>query len=415
MYDSDSDQEVVFKDAVVVQDGQVEDLDDTIPFVPDETHAPVVPTSNVFDIQAPSINTQTHTPATETQTHAPATETQTRAPVPATSTVTTETQKHRPNNESKGAYHMKDTPNDHDTHYLLQRLVKDSNKTCPPARDFPPYDGSDSWDDYFQQVIRIRTVNRWDENNAALYLSLALKGPALELVNASQRSRGGYPLSWVELVNLLSNTFKPVDDSPLLRSKLRSRRQLPHESVPQLHLAIRRDVARAYPDHSPAQQETIAVEIFQEAVNDSDIKLALLRAQPRSMDQALQCAERERIMLEGAYKRVPVNHAVAAATSGNNHNGGWGRPRNQGSSNSQKPSTIAQPQLDEIESIQSEISKLTARLEELKSKPSNQSQRGRGRGNGRHRRGRGACWSCSGFGHYEANCPNRTTNENSEN
>ena len=169
-------------------------------------------------------------------------------------------------------------------------------------------------------------------------------------------------------------------------------------------------------------------------MTDSDIKLALLRENPSSMDRALQCAERERVILEGANKRQSVeqSHASAAVASPPQHNTyqsqsntyqspptydnslgvtstgftsrgqtSRGRTRGRGARGHGEKRT----QSEEAEAIRQQIAQLTARLGDLgTTPPTHESTQGRGRGG--RRQPRGACWSCGGFGHYQAVCPN---------
>ena len=97
-------------------------------------------------------------------------------------------------------------------------------------RDFPPFDGSQNFDDY-QQALRIKSINNWDDSVAASHLALALKGPALQLINSIQKAKGGTPLSWVDLTGALLNSFSPIEDQFTLQSVLRQRKQLPFESI----------------------------------------------------------------------------------------------------------------------------------------------------------------------------------------
>ena len=120
---------------------------------------------------------------------------------------------------------------------LLKSLSTPQN-TC--KRDFPPFDGSQNFDDYYQQALRIKSINNWDNSVAASHLALALKGPALQLINLIQKAKGGTPLSWVALTGalILLNSFSPNEDQYTLQSVLRQRKQLPSESIQQLNRSI---------------------------------------------------------------------------------------------------------------------------------------------------------------------------------
>ena len=98
---------------------------------------------------------------------------------------------------------------------LLKSLSTPQN-TC--KRDPPPFDGSQNFDDYYQQALMIKSINNWDDSVAASPLALALKGPALQLINSIQKAKGGMPLSWVDLTGALLNSFSPIEDQYTLQS-----------------------------------------------------------------------------------------------------------------------------------------------------------------------------------------------------
>ena len=122
---------------------------------------------------------------------------------------------HRPGN---GVNNVAATSNDgqNDTTNLLRALLHSSSRPKYPLKDFPSFDGSQNWDDFYQQVLRIKLINKWGDDEAAMSLSLSLKGAALQLLNAIQKARGGSPLGWHELIELLKSSFCPVDNTDLL-------------------------------------------------------------------------------------------------------------------------------------------------------------------------------------------------------
>ena len=70
---------------------------------------------------------------------------------------------------------------------LLLRMQRSQN----PVKTFPRFDGSESWESYFQQILRVRNINGWSDEEAADCLSLSLQGPALELLNVVEKAQGG--------------------------------------------------------------------------------------------------------------------------------------------------------------------------------------------------------------------------------
>ena len=191
------------------------------------------------------------------------------------------------------------------TRELMTLLLRVNGNHSKIKKDFPSFDGCQNFNDYLQQILRIKSLNNWGNDEAANHLALALKGPALQLINALQKSRGDISLTWGELTGALQTSFSPVDDQFTLRSMLRQRRQQRFETLQQLHLSIICDVARAYPSDSVREQERLSVDLFCEAVVDPEIRLALLRKQPTSMAKALRCVEKERLLLQGARRTSP--------------------------------------------------------------------------------------------------------------
>ena len=315
----------------------------------------------------------------------------------------------------------------------IMSLLLNMSKPSRPRKDFPIYDGSESWDEYYQQVLRVKSLNGWSDQEAANFLSVSLKGPALETINAVQRAKRGIQLTWGELLENLQNTFAPVQDTYALRSMLRNRKQTHSETIPELHRLIRRDVSKAYPYASLSEQDNTGVEIFTEALIDPEIRLALFRAKPKTMTNALKIAEEERILLQGARRQHSLNintsHTnsphipFAAVSSTQGYNTHYGNPtispgpnnfshQSRGRGLHRGGNRPQRSHSEEADDIRHQMAKLTARLNELDSatKPQingqhkNVNGRGRGRGSN-HRAARGKCWQCGDIGHRHYQCP----------
>ena len=298
-------------------------------------------------------------------------------------------------------------------------IVMRMSKPNRPQKDFPLYNGSECWDDYFQQVLRVRALNGWSDQEAANLLSLSMKGPALEIVNAVQRAKRGTPLSWTELVETLKNTFSPVEDTYSLRSLLRNRKQSTYESILQLHMSLRSDISKAYPHLPLSEQDRLGVEIFTEALSDSDIRLAVLRSKPQTMSEALKCAEGERILLEAA-RRQSVLPSSQSGYSVDLAPTSVPKLDQKLTRNQQNKFPYHKSNTEEVNELKQQLAELTSRLSELETGASNMNlnnagdsghnkayqyrAQGRGRGN-YHKGNRGKCWTCGGTGHYQNKCP----------
>ena len=212
------------------------------------------------------------------------------------------------------------------------------------------------------------------------------------------------PLSRVDLTGALLNSFSPIEDQYTLQSVLRQRKQLPSESI-QLNRSIICDVAKAYSSDAEAAQERMSLNIFCEAIIDPDIRLALLRAQPSTMAEALRCAENERILLQAArgathtvmshydpQQGVPVN-----LVSGYNRPKDKSRPyEKQSNANFQKSHASESC----VDSLRESLNNISLRLDQMAKKDNKPHKNTNGL-----RRFRGTCFNCGGQGHKASVCP----------
>ena len=135
----------------------------------------------------------------------------------------------------------------------------------------------------FIQISRIKEINKWDEDTAVRALSVSLQGFAADVLNCIPLEPGSSFPTWPVLISALQATFDRDVDPHTHRTHLRSRRQLPGETLSQLNLSIRLDVQLAYPLFTTREKEHMAVDIFLDAITDADIRLHLLRLQPRTV------------------------------------------------------------------------------------------------------------------------------------
>jgi hypothetical protein len=187
------------------------------------------------------------------------------------------------------------------------------------------------------------------------------------------------------------------------------------------------------------------VDIFIEAVNDSEIRLALLRAQPETMNQALQCAERERVILHGArrvgasFNAAQSNPAPMAAAvdwsdrsrpnqpnsqnymSNNQSNFQSSQPRHsnrpqrgssRGRGSQRGGCTQVRSESEVLEDMRQQLAHANAELSRRNTAgaanphpaPTSGAPISHGRG-GRAQRPNLSCWNCGGIGHYSRQCP----------
>ena len=94
------------------------------------------------------------------------------------------------------------------------------------------------------------------------------------------------------LVEKLRNRFGSVNKSEIYRTQLKSRTRNKGETIPELAQAIKKLVRQAYPGVNKEVIETLSLDYFIDAINDSDLRLRLREAGPKSLEDAEQTAVR---------------------------------------------------------------------------------------------------------------------------
>ena len=92
------------------------------------------------------------------------------------------------------------------------------------------------------------------------------------------------------LVQALNDRFAPPDQMELYRIQLKERRQRASETLPELAQHVRRLTNLAYPTVPADVKETLAKDHFIDALLDSDLRLKIKQARPRSLNDAVRHA-----------------------------------------------------------------------------------------------------------------------------
>jgi len=146
------------------------------------------------------------------------------------------------------------------------------------------YDGTTPLLDFITHFEMCSTLNYWTEEEKKLYLGVALRGQAQQLLAVPEKK------SYAELVDALKQRFAPPNQTELYRVQLRSRTRKNGESLPELAQAIRRLATLAYPEASFLLVDTLAKEQFIDALDDSDMRLKVQQARPTTINDAVQIA-----------------------------------------------------------------------------------------------------------------------------
>ena len=146
------------------------------------------------------------------------------------------------------------------------------------------FDCGIGWQDYLTHFELCADLNRWSEEQKAIYLAVSLRGAAQELLcNLTSEDRRSYTV----LVRNLAARFGSESQTELFRTQLKSRMRLPRETLSELAQRIKWLVARAYPQAVTLLREMLAMDHFIDALHDSESRLRLNQNKPRNLDEAV--------------------------------------------------------------------------------------------------------------------------------
>jgi hypothetical protein len=149
------------------------------------------------------------------------------------------------------------------------------------------FDGSTSWEDYLAQFHLVADLNAWSDETKATYLAVSLSGPAREvLTDISVTKRKDF----AELTQALSTRFGTENRTDMYRAALKTRTRKRNETLQELAQAIRRLTRNAYPQAPAELRETLAMDTFMDALEDTDTRWKIRQSRPSSLNQALDIA-----------------------------------------------------------------------------------------------------------------------------
>ncbi len=154
----------------------------------------------------------------------------------------------------------------------------------PRCREPDRYDGSTPWPQYKAHFLAIRDINRWSDSEAARQLAASLRGTACKVLY------GERALSFNELLDRLQRRYGPGEMAENYLSILKMRIQGNQESLQELSEEIQDLSLKAYPEAEPQFLDRLAVTHFKDAILDGEVREAVNRAKPTSLDAALAAA-----------------------------------------------------------------------------------------------------------------------------
>ena len=151
------------------------------------------------------------------------------------------------------------------------------------------YSENDDFDDFLTQFEITAEINSWSYNDTSLYLASSLSGSARSLLNElNPRERRDFN----SLVEKLQTRYGSENKSEVFRTQLKTRTRSKTESISELAHAVKKMTRQAYPTGSPDVIESLAIDNFIDALNDSEIRLRLSEVSPKNLSEAQKIAIR---------------------------------------------------------------------------------------------------------------------------
>ena len=209
-------------------------------------------------------------------------------------------------------------------------------------------------------------------------------GPALRLLGKN----GEAELTYSALTSRLKHRFGPSGKADVFLAELRSRRRKPNETLQELGQSIRDLAGMAYQEFDANGQDKLARGHFLDAIINPAVREGLFRAQPHTLDEAIEAALNTEAFLQMEAERGELRHSQRHSRA------------LTGSDRSTHPDTS-----EMVKKMEKALTDLTARLEALTRQVGSTSQYGNTGPNFRGRRQDGPCFNCGQQGHLSRNCP----------
>ena len=239
------------------------------------------------------------------------------------------------------------------------------------------FDGSGSWEAYKTQFQMLAHLNRWSNEEKAVYLSTSLKGPAMAVLNSLSRSN---LYDYDALASALEARFGTAHQTELYRTRLKTRIRGREESLPALAEDVENLTRLAYPDATAQPMwDLLAKDRFIDALQEEELRLRLRQARPATLRDALHLA----LELESCQIASKRRGAPAGSVRGAN---------------------LDEDDCNSVQKATGESTTLSQILDTLKQL---QPDKRPPRGPQRRRRDLSAveCWECHEKGHTRRRCP----------
>ena len=237
------------------------------------------------------------------------------------------------------------------------------------------FDGSASLAAYRAQFELIAKSSKWSERRKAVELAASLKGPAMEVLACVPPQ---HLESYEALTEVLEQRFGAGHQEQLHRTRLRNRVRGNNEGLQELALDVEHLAYLAYPGAPTEFRATIACDQFIDALEDTDMQMAVRQAKPSRLRDALGNA----LEYESLRRSLKTQ---------------WRQGQNSGFSNRQ--ASVETPVAQQ--SMNDKLDAILTRIQQLESSRPRQTAN---RPDDRRQTGLGPCWNCNRMGHIRRHC-----------
>lgn len=253
------------------------------------------------------------------------------------------------------------------------------------------YDGTGHWSDYKAHFDACAEINGWTEKEKGLYLAVSLRGQAQGVFgNLATKS-----CKYDELTKALEERFAPPNQTELYRVQLKERRQRASETLTELGQHIWRLTNLAYATAPVDVRETLAKEQFIDCLHNSDMRLRIKKARPKSLNEAvrhaveLEAFNKAEKKHEGTdFMRTTAQHVVETTKTQDGD------------------IKALQGQLRDIQLTLQGLTKQSRFQPNTEINQSNSNGRGMGRGRTNYSQSfKRKCFDCGSENHLKRNCP----------